>query len=85
MEEHRREKSLLVCGMCMVKKIIVKRCLKDLVPETLNYQNWKLKVLPGNGGVGGALLNALFHGVECFYLRCQMVDVTLISFHVFLQ
>lgn len=37
MEEHEREECLPVCGLCMVKKAIVKRSLKDLAPETLNY------------------------------------------------
>ncbi len=78
----RKGKSLLVCGLCMVKKVIVKRRSEDLVPKTLNYQDWKLEVLPSNGGVGGALLNALLLGVECSCLWCRMADVTLISFRL---
>jgi len=63
-KEHGREKYLPIYGLCMVKKMIVKWCSEDLVPKTLNYQDWKLEILPGSGGIGGALLNALLHDVE---------------------
>ncbi len=64
MEEDRREKCLPICGLCMVKKMIVKRSSKDLVPKTRNYHDWKLEVLLGSGGVGGVLFNVLLCGVE---------------------
>jgi hypothetical protein len=53
-----------VCG----EESNCEKVFKDLVPETLNYQDWELKVLPGNGGVGGALLSAPLCGIERFYL-----------------
>ncbi len=65
-KEHKREKCLPVCGLCMVKKVIVKRSSEDLVPKTLNYQDWKLEVLLGSGGVGGVLFSVLHCGVERF-------------------
>jgi hypothetical protein len=36
-KEHKREECLPICGLCVVKKEIVKRSLEDLVPKTLNY------------------------------------------------
>jgi len=70
MKEHKREKCLPICGLCMVKKVIVKSSSKDLVLETLNYQDWKLEVLPSNGGVGETLLSVLLRVVERFCLQC---------------
>lgn len=36
------------------------KVFKDLVPKTLNYQEWELGVLLGSGGLGGMLLNVIF-------------------------
>ncbi len=66
----------------MVKKAFMKRSSKDLVPKTLNYHDWKLEILLASGGVGGALLNALLHNAKCSCSQCQMINFTLISFHI---
>jgi hypothetical protein len=65
-----------VCG----EESDCEKVFKNLVLETLNYQEWELEVC--NGGIGGMLLNVLLCGVECSCLGCQIIDFTIISFRV---
>jgi len=81
-EEHGKEEcfSCLWCACCEKKNY--EKFYRYLFPETLNYQDWELKVLPNSGGVRGALLSVVFCAVEHSCSQCQMVDFTVISSHV---
>jgi hypothetical protein len=64
------------------EEIYCEKVFKDLVLESLNYQEWELGVLLGSGGVGGMLLSDFLHSVQCSCSRCRIVDFTLISSRV---
>jgi hypothetical protein len=69
-EEHEKEECFsylwCVCG----EESNCEKVFKDLVPKTLNYQEWELDVLLGSEGVGGLLLSVLLRSVEPSYSRC---------------
>jgi hypothetical protein len=71
-EEHGKEEcfSCLWCACC--EKNNYEKFYRYLFLETLNYQDWELKVLPNSGGVRGALLSVVFRGVEHSCSQCQM-------------
>ncbi len=64
MEEHEKEECFSYLWCVHGEKNDCEKVFKYLVPKTLNYRDWELEVLLGNGGVGGALLSAHVRGVE---------------------
>ncbi len=66
MEEHEREECFSYLWCVHGQENDCEKVFRYLVPKTLNYQDWELKVLPGSGRVGGTLLNVIVCNVEHF-------------------